>query len=360
MQRGTVGAGSVRRRRLLGLALATGLGVGGSLLPGVERASLNLLAAAGPISPERLSAEAATYLDAPQHLALGEQTWALDRRALGLSLTVDPPVEPGAGPSLPFGRAPATLIVALDGEALARTVATLPGLDRPPIDAALRLDGVAVIVTPDHPGQRLDRAALAALLVERARLLDDAPVDLPVAVTLPATTAADLEPAAAMLRRALARPLALAGVAGPAAIPPAAIAGALTGRADRQGDTRSHRLGALAGAVGRHPGGAADRAGFAPLAGRRRGDAASAGPDAGRAGDHQRRLAGVAGRPAGRGAGAASDRAAPHRRRPRARARPRRPAAGATAGAAGRRGGMAADDGRPRPAPARLGASPDG
>jgi vancomycin resistance protein YoaR len=209
------------------LALATGLGVGGSLLPGAERASLNLLAAAGPISPERLSTAAATYLDTPQRLTHGEQSWEIDRRMLGLSLTVDPPAEPGGGPSLPFGRPPARLIVALDGEALARAVATLPGLDFPPIDATLRLDGVAVVVTPDRPGQRLDRAALAALLVARAHLLLDSPVELPVAVTPPATTAADLEPAAAMLRRALARPLTLAAGAGPAAIPPAAIAGAL-------------------------------------------------------------------------------------------------------------------------------------
>jgi vancomycin resistance protein YoaR len=225
MRRATGRVGGVGRRRLLGFALATGLGAGGSLLPGLERLSLDLLAAAGPARADRLLAAAEAYLDAPQDVTLGEQVWTIGRRALGLSLTVTPAAEGRS--ALPLGQPPAVLTAAIDAAALERALAALPELDRPPVDARLALEGVAVTLIPDQPGRRLDRAALAAALIERASQLDDSPVALPLVEVPAARRAADLAPAADWLRQVLARPLLLAGTPGPAAIPPAALAAAL-------------------------------------------------------------------------------------------------------------------------------------
>lgn len=217
MRRATGGTGGVGRRRLLGFMLATGLGAGGSLLPGLERLSLDLLAAAGPARADRLLAAAEAYLDAPQQLTLGAQIWTIGRRALGLSLAVAPAAA---------GR-PAVLTAAIDMAALEQALASLPDLDQPPVDARLALEGTTVMLIPDQPGRRLDRAALAAALIERAGQLDDTPVALPLIEAPAARTTADLAPAADWLSQRLAQPLLLAGTPGPVAIPPAAIAAAV-------------------------------------------------------------------------------------------------------------------------------------
>jgi vancomycin resistance protein YoaR len=197
---------------MLGLALATGVGVGGSLLPGLERFSVDLLASAsGATSTERLTATAEAFLDAPQSLVFGARNLAISRRDLGLTIDVSA----------------AALSASIDHAALERALAGVPDLNRPPRDAQIGLEGVTVTLLPDQPGHRLDREALARLLTAQARRLDDSPVTLPLIEAPATTTTAALEPVAAWLRRAPARPLTLTGLPEPAAIPPVAIARAL-------------------------------------------------------------------------------------------------------------------------------------
>ncbi|MCC6626772.1 MAG: VanW family protein [Chloroflexi bacterium] len=218
--------GRVGRRRLLGLGVAATVGAAGALLPAADRYGSHLAAVAtGADAADRLQAAAAAYLTGAQTLTLGDQAWTIDRQPLGLALAL----EPAAAVSgiLPLGRAPVMLVASIDQEALTRALAGIPDLDRAPVDARLTLAGVVATVEPDRPGRRLDAPALADALVEQARLLNDAPVALPV-LAVPATTTADaLRDQAAWLNRILSRPLALVNTPEPRVLDAAAIAATL-------------------------------------------------------------------------------------------------------------------------------------
>ena len=80
-------------------------------------------------------------------------------------------------------------------------------LDRRGRNAAITLDEMTPTIVPEREGRTLDRAAAKRLIVNALAGFDRRPVALPVPVTSPAVTAADLAPVAAQVRTALSAPV---------------------------------------------------------------------------------------------------------------------------------------------------------
>jgi vancomycin resistance protein YoaR len=83
-------------------------------------------------------------------------------------------------------------------------------IDRPQQEAAIRLRGLRPELVPGATGRTLDREAAARLIVSSLISLERAPTALPVEITQPKVTAAELEPALAQVRTALSGPVRLA------------------------------------------------------------------------------------------------------------------------------------------------------
>jgi vancomycin resistance protein YoaR len=83
-------------------------------------------------------------------------------------------------------------------------------IDRPQQEAAIRLRGLRPEVVPGSTGRTLDREAAARLIVSSLVSLERAPTALPVEISQPKVTAAELEPALAQARTALSGPVRLA------------------------------------------------------------------------------------------------------------------------------------------------------
>jgi vancomycin resistance protein YoaR len=82
-------------------------------------------------------------------------------------------------------------------------------VDRRPREAAVVRRGLRIAVVPERTGQALDRRAAEALVVRSLAGFSRAPVALPVQVTEPRTTAAELARPAAQARTALSGPVRL-------------------------------------------------------------------------------------------------------------------------------------------------------
>ncbi|MCA1657044.1 MAG: VanW family protein, partial [Actinobacteria bacterium] len=80
-------------------------------------------------------------------------------------------------------------------------------IDRQHRDARLRLRGLDAVVVPGHPGRRLDRSAVAHVVVSALAGLSRRPVVLPVRRVPPAVSAADLAATATKVRIALSAPV---------------------------------------------------------------------------------------------------------------------------------------------------------
>lgn len=83
-------------------------------------------------------------------------------------------------------------------------------IDRPQRPAAIRLRGLQPEIARGATGRQLDRDATARLIVGSLVSFDRAPAALPVQISQPAVTAADLAPALAQARTAVSRPVRLA------------------------------------------------------------------------------------------------------------------------------------------------------
>ena len=94
---------------------------------------------------------------------------------------------------------------------LAHSLGVLAGrIDRPERGAALRLRGLNPELVRGATGRKLDRQATARLIVSSLVSLERSPAALPVRITQPDVTAAELEPALAQVRTALSAPVRLA------------------------------------------------------------------------------------------------------------------------------------------------------
>jgi vancomycin resistance protein YoaR len=220
-------AGSFGRRRLVGLGVATAVGAAGALLPAADRYGAQVASiATGAEAADRLRAAASAYMAGVQPFSTDQQTWTVERMALGLSLDLVPAATMFG--VLPFGGTPATLAATIDEAALVAALASVPDLDRPPVDAQLTLNGINPVIEPDQPGRQVDWGALAATLADQAQRLDDTPVPVPMVAVPAPTTSDDLRATADWLRRILSQPLTIVDTPAPFHLPPVALATALT------------------------------------------------------------------------------------------------------------------------------------
>jgi vancomycin resistance protein YoaR len=83
-------------------------------------------------------------------------------------------------------------------------------IDRPQREAAIRLRGLNPELVRGATGRTLDRQATARLIVSSLVSLERSPTALPVRISQPKVTAADLAPALAQVRTALSAPVRLA------------------------------------------------------------------------------------------------------------------------------------------------------
>jgi vancomycin resistance protein YoaR len=94
---------------------------------------------------------------------------------------------------------------------LAHKLDVLSGrIDRPQRSAAIRLRGLQPEVVRGATGRQLDRQATARLIVASLVSLDRSPAALPIGISQPDVTAAELSPALAQVRTALSGPVRLA------------------------------------------------------------------------------------------------------------------------------------------------------
>ena len=152
----------------------------------------------------------------------GDQTWTPTYRELGATVDVDTTV----AAAYALGREE-NAVSRLDVVAeLLRGDQTVPlrvtvnpvALDRwfdrvdvdigdPAVEAAIEIDGSAVVISPDATGTVVDRQSATALVLDTVAALQPAAVDLPVRIDQPEITAADLEEPAALVRQALSAPV---------------------------------------------------------------------------------------------------------------------------------------------------------
>jgi vancomycin resistance protein YoaR len=83
-------------------------------------------------------------------------------------------------------------------------------IDRPQREAAIRLRGLQPELVRGATGRKLDRQATARLIIASLVSLDRSPAALPVRISQPDVTAAELAPALAQVRTALSGPVRLA------------------------------------------------------------------------------------------------------------------------------------------------------
>jgi vancomycin resistance protein YoaR len=82
-------------------------------------------------------------------------------------------------------------------------------VEQPARDAALKLEGLRPVLVPPSTGHALDREAAEGVVVRALAAFSRAPVGLPVTITAPEVTAAELRPALRSARLALSAPIRL-------------------------------------------------------------------------------------------------------------------------------------------------------
>jgi vancomycin resistance protein YoaR len=212
--------GAVALALVVGLAfagrsseLAAGTRVGGVDVGGLTKhqavARLDRRFATSSVRPVSFVAGTKTYTFAANQLAV-QPDWAA-------AVTAAENAGDGFGPLRGFRRLRARVFGAeilprltVSNAALEYVLDKIAGdVDRSPRSAALRRSGLAIRVVPARPGQRLDREAAAGVIVRTLgqieRLSDT--TALPVAVTQPDVSAAELAPAAERARTALSAPV---------------------------------------------------------------------------------------------------------------------------------------------------------
>jgi vancomycin resistance protein YoaR len=205
---------------LLGLVFA---GSGATLAPGVRIAGIDV----GGLTPRqarlRLARREQALANTPVIFTSGNRTWSVRPASLGVTIDTRAAVDAarrhgqGFGPIRGFRRLAVSLFganvqppVRVWSTALKLELSRIAsGLDRPHLDAAIRLTGLRLAVVPAQEGVVLDRRAAAAVLVRGLSSFERKPVALPIRVDRPRVTASDLVPAAAQIRTALSGPVGL-------------------------------------------------------------------------------------------------------------------------------------------------------
>jgi vancomycin resistance protein YoaR len=205
----------------VGLAFA---GPSSELPAGIEVAGIDVGGLTSADAHAALVARARRVERVPVTFTAGEMRWRLSPSQAGLRRDWASALEAAERAGDGFGpwRGLRRLRVRLAGLELDPAVSVFPsvvrysvdelakGVDRPPVEAAVRRRGLAISVTEARPGVRLDRQAAGSAIIEALASFERGPeVDLPLVVTAPRVTAAELEAAAAEARTALAAPIVL-------------------------------------------------------------------------------------------------------------------------------------------------------
>jgi vancomycin resistance protein YoaR len=174
---------------------------------------------------ELLEARSAAVAQAPVSVRAGGHTWHVTARQLGVRAdwraAVATAAREGAGPApvRGFRRLGVRLFgaditppeQANDAALRAKLAEIADAVDRPHVDAALKLEGLKPVVVPGQNGLALDKAGAARALVRAlGSLTRPASVELSVQVDPPSVSAADLAPALAQARTAVSAPVRLA------------------------------------------------------------------------------------------------------------------------------------------------------
>ena len=169
-----------------------------------------------------LAANLDAYLRTPLVLRQSGREWRALPGELGASFDVDEPVARALKLGQEGGildrierqvalmQRPQTLALAFvfNEAAFQGGYARLAGeVDQPAQDAALKLIGTQVAVTPARPGQQIDRLALQARLRETMGSLASGPVELPVSSIPVKVKDEDLAPLRAQIEAVLAQPV---------------------------------------------------------------------------------------------------------------------------------------------------------
>lgn len=206
---------------VLGLVFA---GSSTTLAAGTQIAGVELGGRTPAAARAQLRRQAEAVESVPIRFVAGGQSWELAARQLGVrvdwSTAVRAAMADGSGfapvrgfkrlQTRVFGAEIAPAVSAFES-VVSYTVAQMAKeIDRPAVEPAVRLRGLAVVVTPGRQGTVLDRDAAAEVIVRSLATFErGAPVVLPVVTDEPRLTPQQLEPAAAAARVALSAPLTL-------------------------------------------------------------------------------------------------------------------------------------------------------
>ena len=194
----------------------------GQIYPGVSMAGIDLSNLTAAQAAEKLGGRLAYPWNGRIVFQGVGQTWTASPEALGLSL--DPQSNAQAAYQLgregnPFSRlfdqtaawfsgvdlAPALVYDERQAQQFLAQIAAQ--VDRPPLDAALRVDGVQVVAVPGQAGRALDIPATIGQIQDQLRMLTDGVVSLVIQETQPAIM--DASQQAETARKILSQPLAL-------------------------------------------------------------------------------------------------------------------------------------------------------
>jgi len=194
----------------------------GQIYPGVSMAGIDLSNLTAAQAAEKLGGRLAYPWNGRIVFQGVGQTWTASPEALGLSL--DPQSNAQAAYQLgregnPFSRlfdqtaawfsgvdlAPALVYDERQAQQFLAQIAAQ--VDRPTLDAALRVDGVQVVAVPGQAGRALDIPATIGQIQDQLRMLTDGVVSLVIQETQPAIM--DASQQAETARKILSQPLAL-------------------------------------------------------------------------------------------------------------------------------------------------------
>lgn len=209
---------------VLVVALAAGLGFAGSterIPAGVTVMGIDVAGLTPAEAQVKLEAEAARYAEVPVQFTVAGTSFEVSPSSLDVRTdwvaVMEDARSAGDGP-MPFrglkrlqirffGYEPAVEAQAYDEGVDYKLSEIAKSVDEPPREASIALRGTRPELVPAEVGLELDRQATRPLVVGALHSFDREPVELPVTVSEPTVTEADLEPALTETRIALSKPV---------------------------------------------------------------------------------------------------------------------------------------------------------
>ncbi|MBI2849306.1 MAG: VanW family protein [Chloroflexi bacterium] len=193
------------------------------IILGVQVAKIDVGGLTREEAREMLAANFTAYATTPFPLRYGGQEWKVSPRELGARFDVEKMVQSAlnigkggivqlirhqqAALETPYGIEP---IIEVDGKQLQFELESLAKvIDKPAVNASLRVENQEIRVNPSRPGLVLDREKAAQLIKETFPGLSFQAIDLPVKEVKPSVVEADLAEVKAKAERITATPFTL-------------------------------------------------------------------------------------------------------------------------------------------------------